>query len=98
MSTDEDKHIKKTEITVREDGLIEIVANSYYEKLAHSQLEYKKLVPTSDQTIMRDVLTCLEHVTHDKSPEVNIKIVSKKGYPVVIEKTWVISKESFDRR
>jgi len=99
MSQDElNKHIKKTTSTVLPDGTIQILADSYYEKLAHSQTELKKLVPTSSQTILKDVLSCLDLVTQDKSPEVTIRIISKRGDPSVIEKTWVVSKENFDRR
>lgn len=77
---------------------MEITADSYYEQLAHTLVEIEKHVPTSRQTVLKELINCLEYITRDKSTEVNIQIKARNGEPIEITKRWVTVKESFNRR
>lgn len=92
------KHQKVTTYTNQSDGTVKIQADSYYESLAHQLVEIEKQLPTSKQTILKDILTCLELITKDKSIEVNIRIKARDGEPVELTKRWTVVKESFSIR
>ena len=92
------KHQKVTTKTPLPDGTTQIQSNSYYEKLAHQTVEIEKKVAVSKQTLLKEVMTCLEHLTKDKATEVNIKIKSYQGEPTKLIKRWTVRSESFDRQ
>ena len=91
------KHAKVTTITPQEDGTVEISAESYYEQLAHVLVEIEKRIPTSRQTILTEIINCLELITKEKSPKLVITIEAKNGEPMNLIKRWTTVKESFNR-
>jgi hypothetical protein len=91
------KHARVTTRTPQEDGSEEIKTDSYYEKLAHTMTEIEKQVPTTRHTILKELINCLELITKENSPEINLKIKAKNGEPVLITKRWITVKESFNR-
>lgn len=96
--TDEPKHIKLTEHTIKEDGTHELIARSYYDKLANESVTHTKNMYTSRGTILRDIMSCLDLVTQEGSPEVDIKIISKQGEPRLIVKSWVVYRKDLGKR
>lgn len=97
MTPEELKHTKVTSIT-DDNGTSVISTDSYYEDLAHSMIEYEQRVLVDRQTILREVMTCLELITKDGSPEIVLRIKGKHGDPNLLIKRWVVSKQRFGRR
>jgi hypothetical protein len=94
----DDQHIKITDRVQDEDGVYAIIARSYYEHLAFECLTKEKPMKTSRETILADLMGCLDLVTRENSPEVNIKIISKHGEPHAILKTWIVEKKDYGKR
>lgn len=92
------KHAKVTKTEPQEDGSVKITQESYYEDLSFAQTEMEKRQFTSRGTILRDVISCIDLITHENSPEVNIQIKSKRGEPEIIIKRWVVERKHYGRR
>lgn len=92
------KHQKITTTTKLSENENEIKTDSYYEKLAHQKIETEKHITTSNETFLKDIISCLEHITRDGSVELNIKIKSPNGVPTQIVKRWTVKKENYGAR
>lgn len=92
------KHAKVTTSTLQEDGSIKTQTDSYYEELAHTIIKIEKQLPVTLNTLIKEIMTALEPITKEKSPEVNLRIKAKNGEPIQLIKRWVTTKESYNRK
>lgn len=93
------QHVKVTTHTPDADGNGKtITTSSYYEQLSHEVLEFEKHIKTSKNGLLKDLLSCLEAITKEGSPELNLRIKAQYGEPVSITKRWVVSKKKHARR
>lgn len=92
------KHIKIRKVERMADGSDKITSESYYENLASTRIEYEKKIKTSRAMLLRDIVTCLEHLTVDNSPQVDISIRAEYGEPRVIIKKWIVKTENHPRQ
>lgn len=91
------RHIKVTNEEPQADGSRKIVEESYYDDLTARKVTYEKQILTTNQTLLRDAISCLEHIK-DGSPEITITVKSQHGEPHLIVKRWVEQRQKFDRR
>lgn len=89
------KHIKVRETTTLPDGTNEIKTQSYTDELASDKLEREKSHPTSQNTLYKDVLTCLTVLSD--SEELTLKIVKKHGQPHRIIQTWTVERNRYGK-
>lgn len=92
------QHERVTTRIMQADGSTQIETKSYYEQLAYNLIEIEKHIPCSKQTILKEIINCLELMTRDHSHEINIRIKGKNGEPFELTKRWVTVKESFNRQ
>ena len=92
------KHAKVTTYTTESSGDVTIDHESYYEQLASVVREIRKQSVTSKETIVKDLIKGLEHITRGNSPKVTFVVEAKRGEPVKLITTHVEYKESFNRR
>lgn len=77
------KHIKVITTEVYTDGLKSL------------KKEYSQNIQTSRNTVMGDLIACLDVLTDGTSTEVTIKVTAKHGQPDLINKTWTPTKERY---
>lgn len=70
----------------------EIISESYTDRLTKRTVETSKDIITTGETILRDVISCLD-VLGETEECLTITIRKKKGSPYLITKTWVVRKE-----
>ena len=79
--------------TLNDDGTITIRKEGYYEGLKSVREQTREDIQTTTNTLLTDVIKCLD-VLKSETPELIITIKKDKyGSPVLIQKTWIISKE-----
>ena len=92
------KHAKVTTYTKQDDNTTVIDHESYYEQLAQVVREVRKQAVTSKETVVKDLIRGLEHITHEGSPKVVFEVQAKQGEPIKLITTYTEYKESFNRR
>jgi hypothetical protein len=75
-----------------DEETLEIVSTSYTDKLSSVRTEISKDVQTSQQDLLKDLISCLD-VLKETDECLTIKITKKHGQPRLITKTWTVSKE-----
>lgn len=93
----EHQHEKVISYTKQLDGSTKIEQKSYYEKLSQEVIEIEKYVPTSFMSLKKDIESCLEHLTKDKSTQLVITINVKDGKPK-LKKKWMTLQKNYPRR
>lgn len=91
------KHSKVKTSTPQDDGSVVHTSQSYYDKLSYEKIEVEKKLTTSQQTLLKDIISCLEHISNG-ADELTLKIEASRGTPKRITKTWVQSKQHYNRR
>jgi len=92
------KHARVVTRTPQPDGTVEILHESYYEKLNSIEVETQQSIKTSKATFPVDLMRCMEPITQHKSRQVIIQVETNERYePIRIVKTWVIRKEYYGR-
>lgn len=86
--------IKRT-IPIDEDT-VSIESRSYTDNLSSYKEEQSKDIKTSPQTILKDVIACLD-VLDEGIEGVTICIRKYKGEPNLITKTWTVKKEYYGK-
>lgn len=87
MNTTEDIKILK-HITI-------VTKEVYTDGLKSRMQEYSQHLKTSRNTIIGDIVSCLDVCSDGKSEEVTIKIKFRHNQPELITKTWTLSKERY---
>jgi len=76
-----------------DNGVLHIVTEGYFEGLRSIKLQIREDIQTTQNTLLTDVIKCLEALKTD-TPELLIMIKKDKyGTPVLIQKTWVVKKD-----
>lgn len=84
-SSTELKHIKVITTEVYTDGLKSL------------KKEYSQNILTSRNTVMGDLIACLDVLTDGASDEVLIRVTAKHNQPALITKTWTGATERYSR-
>lgn len=95
--SDDLQHVKVVMPEPLKDGSVQYTTESYYEQLSHKMIEMEKQLPTNKQQVLKDVISCLDHLLQG-SPRLVLTIDAKHNEPVRIVKRWMVSKENFNRR
>lgn len=75
------------------DGTREIITEGFFEGLASIKEQRREDIKTSHNTILPDVIKCLD-MLKTPTPELTIHIIKDKyGTPNIIQKTWIVKKE-----
>lgn len=83
------KIIKKT----NSDGTISIRREGYHDGLNTIEEKTMLSIQTSQEDLLTDVIRCLDQLKTD-TPNLEIKIIKDdRGFPHIIQKTWVVYKE-----
>lgn len=90
------KYTKTRQVKQIDTDTVEIVSSSYTDKLSSVRTEISKDIQTSQQTLLKDIVTCLEELQHTEE-KLTIEITKKFGQPRLITKTWTISKEYYGK-
>jgi hypothetical protein len=92
------QHAKITKREALDDGTVKIIHESYYERLAFMSIEIEKKIPVLRGTLLKEVMSALEHLTKDQTPELNlcIKPLADGKYEVV--KRWTVEKQHFNKQ
>jgi hypothetical protein len=97
--TDDIKHAKVTTYTSLPDGTVEIQTDSYYERPSGLKQEVMRHIKTNRDTFMTDLITCVEVVTSQKTPELTLVITTDNaGNPTLITQTYTTKKIVYPRR
>lgn len=85
---------RKVTETPNTDGSSTIRTEGYYKGSIKSVREETRMdIDTTRNTLLKDIITCLDQLKTD-TPDVTIKIIKDKyGEPFLIQKTWVVYKE-----
>ena len=93
------KHIKVTNYSKAEDDqTIMIESKTYTENLSHHLVEYEKKLPTTFETLKKDLALASEHFVKDGSPQVVLTLGYAKGGKPQITKRWIALRENYKRR
>lgn len=93
------KHAKVTTTETNQDGTTTITTESYFEKLSHRKQEIEKHIPVSRRNVLSELISCLDVITQEGSPELTITIKSRSdGEPYQLSKRWVASKEDLGKK
>jgi hypothetical protein len=81
-------------ISIKDDGLEEIVTKGYFNGSQNSVKHQTRInVPISRANILSELVRCLD-LMKTNTPEIVIRIAKdKNGEPMVLQKTWVESRE-----
>jgi hypothetical protein len=80
-------------IEEQEGNTVKITTEGYYDGLNSVKVETREDLITSRQTLLADVVKCLD-LLKTESPDVTIRILKDKyGEPARIQKTWTVQKE-----
>ncbi len=75
------------------DGSITIITEGYYDGLSTVKEQTREDIKTTQNTLLTDVIKCLDVLKTD-TPELVIRITKDKhGSVNIIQKTWLISKQ-----
>ncbi len=97
--TQDPKHTKIVTRTVIDGGESSIRTESYYEQLAHTQVDVEKRILTSRTNLMKDLLSCLDVISKNLSREVTIKVVVGKDLqPHMITKQYTVFRQEGKRK
>lgn len=77
------RHIKVVTTEVYTDGLKSL------------KKEYSQNIQTSRNSVMGDLIACLDVLTDGSSDEVTIKVTAKHNQPHLIIKTWTCKHERY---
>jgi hypothetical protein len=91
------KHQKVTEYRKNPDGSIEIVQNSYYEKIAQTIVEIEKPMVTSAYTLEQDIEHALEHIK-EGAFKLILTVETRNGEPTKLTKKYMTIKQSYPRK
>lgn len=76
----------------------EIVTESYTDKLSSYKREVAQNIRTSRNTLLSDIVGCLDVISKGETRELHIKIVANKSHePELIVKTWTTGREYFGK-
>ena len=92
------KHAKVTRTTSNPDGSTKIEHESYYAQLSHIKVETEKQLHTSNETIIKDFISAMRHITDEGSTELSLTITAKDNKPLKIKKRWTVNKQNFNRK
>jgi len=88
------KH-EKFRRTVSDGDTLVHTTESYHESLTQIKVEREKHIKTSKQTVLKDLIECLEHITDGQTNEMTIKIRATAGHPDLLTKIWTESRQTF---
>lgn len=87
------KHARVTTYTPQDDGTIEIKTEGYFENLNSVKQEVRQNLNTTKETLMQDVIKCMEVFTQTDTPELTLTLVKHRGEPRRIIKTYLVYKD-----
>lgn len=88
------KHGRKRIFQQQEDGTVHIRTEGYYEELNSVKEELRQNLITTQDTLLKDIITALEVFTSTDCPEITIELFKDKyGEPQRMVKTWTVHKE-----
>ena len=90
------KYAKVKTSVPKADGATAIQHKSYHEELSSIKEETQQSIMSSRMTLLTDIIKCLDVITKDISPELDIHIITEND-KVRIVKTWTVKKEIFGR-
>lgn len=90
------KYTKTRETVEIDDNTIQVTSRSYTDKLSSMRVEISKDIQTSQQTLLKDLVTCLEKLT-ETDDCLTIVIRKKHGQPRLITQTWTETKEYYGK-
>lgn len=91
-------HAKVTTTDRLPDGTGEkVTTESYYDELAHRQVEIEKKVYTSKKAVLTELIEA-STLLSEGSPKVTITLEIDRQEFVKVTKRWTVSKEHYKRR
>lgn len=78
-------------------GQITIVTEGYYDGLNSVKEQVREDMQTSQNTLLTDVIKCLDALKTDTQELVILIRKDKYGSPAIIQKTWTIRKEKIKK-
>ena len=85
------KHARVRESEPVADDTVKHTTSSYYDQLRQTKVEIEKHIRTTRTTLLKDIISCLDHIVREDSPELTIKIKTNNGEPALITKTYTES-------
>lgn len=77
---------------------VEIDYKSFTDKLSLHEIKTEKTIHTSRETILTDLIKCLELFTKQESREITIQLKADEFYqPKLLIKTWTVKKEYYGK-
>ena len=89
------KHARVTTITPITDTEAEIKTESYHESLKSVKVETQQSIYSSIDTLLLDVIKCLEVITGNQSDELTITIKNDHGVMKIL-KRWTVEKQKVE--
>lgn len=88
------KYVKLKQTKQLDELTTEITSATYTDRPHSVKTEITKTIPTDSQNILKDFLSCLEIITRGESRMLTVDVhCDKTGEPVLVTKTWTVSRE-----
>jgi hypothetical protein len=91
------QHAQVSTTTQQPDGSLKIETNSYYEKLARSEVEIEKNVILPFQSLLKELIE-VTALLSEGSGRISITIKPTPSGYFKVNKRWLVSKQVFDRK